>query len=218
MKKNAMPAGRQGFAPLIIILLIAILGVVGYLLFKNTRLSSTAVSQGIVQSTPTSKPLFVPTNAKITKINNKLGLYNNIDYSFSFEFPWAEGVRLDETSTRIEYPFPLTGATGYSPDISVIYLANPQKLSLIDLMKNEYNSDSWFKNNNISFQEAYKNYQKYIPVDNNLQVYIDRTAPGRDTNQDLYVLSSNGKYALHITCFLQTPDVNHILSTLKFSN
>ena len=64
MKKNAIPASRQGFAPLILVLLIAILGIVGYLGYKviTHQLSNIVV-------VPTSSPTIAvtPTPTKIVK-------------------------------------------------------------------------------------------------------------------------------------------------------
>lgn len=57
MKKNAIPAGRQGFAPLIIILTIAILGAVGYFAYKN--------AQKIAQSLALTPNLYVDTSSWI---------------------------------------------------------------------------------------------------------------------------------------------------------
>lgn len=61
MKKNAMPAGRQGFAPILIILVIAILGVVGYFGYKN--------SQHISSPSPNPNTKTATTKEYVTKGN-----------------------------------------------------------------------------------------------------------------------------------------------------
>lgn len=218
MKRN-----QKGFAPIFFILVLA--AVVGVIyLFRFVDLGKTgSVSVPLATSNDNNfKPIYttaptVRTNATISKVNDTWMLYKNLTYNFSFEFPGANGVNLSDDNLQIEYPAPLSGgAVQYNSDISVSYITNTQKLSLDKLLENSYYSDPFYKNAGVSSDQIPEGYQKFSPEGNNIQVYINRTAPGADTNQDFYVLSPNGNFGLRITCFFGTSEVNHILSTLKF--
>lgn len=90
MKKN-------GFAPLIIILVIALLGVVGYFGYKNYLVKPQ------VLTIPSPSPLSVPDQTKVLSQIPGWKIYTNTKYHFSIEYP--------EDWTFREFPDTHTGAS-----------------------------------------------------------------------------------------------------------
>lgn len=192
MKKN-------GFTPVLVFIVIIVLAVVGYFEYKNY---SAKPLSSIASPTP------VLVNAEISTVNNSWMLYKNLTYKFSFEFPTQTGTKLSDDRMQIQYPFTYSdNIVRYGSDISILYFDNGKKLTLEQFISNNLVGNS---GTNID------DYKKYTPDGNNLTVFINRTAPGANSNQNFYVLSTDGKFVLEFTCFLKTSDVNHILSTIKF--
>jgi len=82
MKKNATPAGRQGFTPILIVLIIAILGVAGYFSYKIYKSPIQPATQPTTSLVPSATP----------DITANWKTYTNNQYGFELKYPQGDKV------------------------------------------------------------------------------------------------------------------------------
>jgi hypothetical protein len=87
---------KNGFAPLIIILVVVILGVVGYFVYSN--LSKQKTVDEAVTSIPTSTIAPSKSSADCSNKNSAVGLYESGDLNLSFNYPieWGNACSSNE--------------------------------------------------------------------------------------------------------------------------
>lgn len=200
MKKN-------NFVPILILAVVIVLVGVGYFSYKNYLQHFPVVTSGTV-------------DAKIfaSKDNNPWLAYNNYTYKFSFRFPNVWNASLDSTNMKLIAPT-CEGCGGASEGISISYLDNLKLLSLENVIINDFNSLDWNKKNGLKTSVVPANYEKYIPIETNLSVYIDRHALTAGTEaQEAYISSPDNKFVLKIFCSqCDSQTMNSVLSTISFT-
>lgn len=121
--------------------------------------------------------------------------YKNNTYKFSFLFPSKWDAYLDDDKMSIKTHI-CDGCAGKSNEIILNYLDNPKA------------------------SETYIVYEKYLSVNSNLTIYLNREAPTAGTDAQLaYIYNPDNKSILEIFCGqCDTQTMNTILSTFKYTD
>lgn len=202
-----MKSIRKGFASVFSVFLVGVAIILVINIFNNKAKLQPSIVTG-----PSPD---VTTDATLEKINDQWALYKDYKHGFSFEVPWSEGDKLDETKTNIQYQYELTNYTSFGTQTSVRYIENSQDLTLDNVIINYFNSIKW-TGGEFNYKSLPDGYLPYNPG-GALDIYINRNASGGGANQqEIFVMSPDKKFVLNIFTILNTEMVDHILSTLEF--
>ena len=227
MRQRAMPAGRRGFAPIIILFLIAILGAVGYFAYTKGYLNQF-ISKNVMQKniTPASYPINTkppstpgPT-AGWTIYKEPTGIY-----SISFPTYFSEKVYPRGTSQYLSISYkeePTPPVSKFSAENALyieIYLNKDDKNKTAEeIAITDLENSKLFPNRNETSElteSTFANRKSYQYTSNNGQDYHKNIFMGLDNSYTLqisYLLRGSESFREK---YLQVAE--QIFSTFKFT-